>query len=569
MKKIFSLLLFFCVIVAAHAQTDSLIHIKEFSGSSVGAKLAAAMATCGTDSNIPCYLVIDASLATWPSGTLPTLCSHCYSIDYRFGSVSTDSGTLTMKDITTCNSTCIVKIGTVGSESQAVYYNSSSSSTSTESGSTSISSTSIFAFTGTSLNDDDNGTQATSIAVSSYSTTASVTTFATASAHGFSVGDWVNARFVSGWPSVPSYMAIGTGYTLFRVVSVPSTTTFTVSTSSISAGSCASSCGSVLSAMNNLPFQVTSKYGMPSTASAQTYVYLPAPVTIAGLATNFSSLFSAISPSTTGTTGYLVIDSPWNDINLCQDAATIEASYTTVFKEAHALGWTVVIPTIMSRWQGQSFGIGYCSYPVPPYFTARNVSNWLELQGKTVANAATGAYWDVFSDAGAVYNDSYMNSPYSYGASTAWVKYGSAIASAILTGAGSPTETLTWRYGGNRVQTGGMGQLSNGYQLVPDSDSYQTFQFLDSTMQNCVICIETDSNPGYAWVVFGAGMNVNGNAKIDSSGNISGTTLATTGNLSDGGQSAFAGYAMCLTTGGVVGHCTTTISSTGTCTCTQ
>lgn len=71
----------------ANAQSDNTVHVKTFPGSDVGTKVTNAMATCaGIAGTItPCILVIDASLAAFPAGTMPTLCSNCYLADYRTG----------------------------------------------------------------------------------------------------------------------------------------------------------------------------------------------------------------------------------------------------------------------------------------------------------------------------------------------------------------------------------------------------------------------------------------------------------------------------------------------------
>lgn len=74
--------------VYAFGQSDNMIHVKSFPGSTVGAKVAAAQATCNPDTNIPCILVIDASLKATVSGTMPTLCAQCTLDDYRGGAES-------------------------------------------------------------------------------------------------------------------------------------------------------------------------------------------------------------------------------------------------------------------------------------------------------------------------------------------------------------------------------------------------------------------------------------------------------------------------------------------------
>lgn len=75
----------FLGIGCAHSQTDNTIYVRNFAGANVGAKVAAAQLTCGPNTTVPCILVIDPSLAAWPAGTMPTLCSHCHVWDFRSG----------------------------------------------------------------------------------------------------------------------------------------------------------------------------------------------------------------------------------------------------------------------------------------------------------------------------------------------------------------------------------------------------------------------------------------------------------------------------------------------------
>lgn len=77
---------------AAFAQTDNTIYVRNFAGATVGAKVSAAQVTCGPNTMVPCILVIDPSLAAWATGTMPTLCSHCYLWDFRSGPPSGGGG---------------------------------------------------------------------------------------------------------------------------------------------------------------------------------------------------------------------------------------------------------------------------------------------------------------------------------------------------------------------------------------------------------------------------------------------------------------------------------------------
>lgn len=69
----------------AFGQTDNTLYVKQFAGATVGAKLTNAMQLCNGNTAIPCILVLDPSLAVYPSGTMPTLCAQCSLLDYRGG----------------------------------------------------------------------------------------------------------------------------------------------------------------------------------------------------------------------------------------------------------------------------------------------------------------------------------------------------------------------------------------------------------------------------------------------------------------------------------------------------
>lgn len=77
---------FFCLKPVRGQAIDSAIYVKNFSSqaNNVGGLVAAALGSC-KPAPIPCYLVIDPSLAAWAPGTLPTLPANTYLMDYRNG----------------------------------------------------------------------------------------------------------------------------------------------------------------------------------------------------------------------------------------------------------------------------------------------------------------------------------------------------------------------------------------------------------------------------------------------------------------------------------------------------
>jgi hypothetical protein len=86
MKRILGIIAALAIAVSfAHAQSDNTLHVKDFPGANVGAKVAAAQRSCSTNTTVPCTLVIDSSLAAAPAGTLPALCANCFVQDLRIG----------------------------------------------------------------------------------------------------------------------------------------------------------------------------------------------------------------------------------------------------------------------------------------------------------------------------------------------------------------------------------------------------------------------------------------------------------------------------------------------------
>jgi hypothetical protein len=68
----------------AFGQSDSMIHVKAFQGVTVGQKVTAAQRTC-VSAPVPCILILDASLAAYPEGAMPTLVSNASLYDFRSG----------------------------------------------------------------------------------------------------------------------------------------------------------------------------------------------------------------------------------------------------------------------------------------------------------------------------------------------------------------------------------------------------------------------------------------------------------------------------------------------------
>ena len=79
-------LAFLIIGAAALGQTTNTLYARNFPGSTVGQKVAAAQSHCQSAST--CVIVIDASLASYADGTMPAKCTGCLWLDYRGGSFS-------------------------------------------------------------------------------------------------------------------------------------------------------------------------------------------------------------------------------------------------------------------------------------------------------------------------------------------------------------------------------------------------------------------------------------------------------------------------------------------------
>ena len=60
-------------------------HAKSYPGTTVGQKVTAALASpaCPANTVVPCYVMIDPSLASFPAGTLPTPGTNQFLVDFR------------------------------------------------------------------------------------------------------------------------------------------------------------------------------------------------------------------------------------------------------------------------------------------------------------------------------------------------------------------------------------------------------------------------------------------------------------------------------------------------------
>jgi hypothetical protein len=75
--------LFLLASLSCLAQTDNTFYAKQFPGSDVGSKVAAAQSACDPNTAIKCFIIIDPSLYLLTPGNLPAKCTQCTWFDFR------------------------------------------------------------------------------------------------------------------------------------------------------------------------------------------------------------------------------------------------------------------------------------------------------------------------------------------------------------------------------------------------------------------------------------------------------------------------------------------------------
>ena len=329
-----------------------------------------------------------------------------------------------------------------------------------------------FAYLGDSFFDDDLHFQSSPIAVTSYTVGGSSISFNNSGTNGLSVGDWINLRFLTGWPAAPSNFAAGNGYSIFQVSATGlSSTTFQIASLPIgTVTSCGSSCGNAYSAMNYVPFLTAQSLNMPSGAINNTYEYV---TNMQQLSTNFSGLLGALAPGTTGKPLYIVLGGYGNDILDGQSGSTIIGYLESIYSQAHTMGAVVVATSPIS------FGLDQESCGCPEGFAYyEQVKQWIYGAGETLTNKASGQYWDIFSDEAETFTDASNSTLYetSQALTPGGNKlFANRVSTDMYTGNGIPNQKWTGDFYGTGSGIFPAGQ--NGRMYVPGIDGSWAFQW--------------------------------------------------------------------------------------------
>ena len=358
-----------------------------------------------------------------------------------------------------------------------------------------IPSNAIFVFVGTSMNFDDNHVLSTAVTLTGWSTTGGVTTVTNSGTNNFVSGEWVDMAAATSWPVNGAYVS-GTATRIFQVLSSGlSSTQFEINTSGVSAGSCASTCGSAYSASAYLPYATTAGGGMPSAAPGNTYAYCSVSdpnsnaCTLYGIATNYTNMLHSISPAVTGIPGYLIINGPNDDLGLNYTLTNIETYYQTIFSDAHADGWVIVVGSPTGANFNQNSATHAFAYQV-------SLDTWLRAQGKQTVQAASAGsseYWDIWSDVGSVDWDGGDTSIIA--TNTGLGPTGAQLASVTLdsdiqtaNGTVKPRRQLWWA---GPVSGGTTG--NNGYVLIPSNTPTATWRWMSPGLTTTYAELSTET----------------------------------------------------------------------------
>lgn len=262
-----------------------------------------------------------------------------------------------------------------GSSSSGVQYNPSTTS---------------IVFTGDSQIGDDTHVLGNLITVTAVNCNGTVCIMTNSGTNGLAAGDWITTDQITS-PSFLSTPLTGfniftTGQTEFQVISTGLSTTqfefaYTTNTGTGTGGT-------VENANYFLPYQAANLPFFKGHSNTQSRLPTGTP-SIGALDSNFSTVIGTAPTSP----AYLMLIGEANSIQLCYSAATIEASYQSVWTKAHAAGWTVVQSTLLPR----SFNISVVGCPTA--WTVFNTVNlWMRSQGQSMSNKSSGAYWDSLVD---------------------------------------------------------------------------------------------------------------------------------------------------------------------------
>ena len=261
------------------------------------------------------------------------------------------------------------------------------------------------AFAGDSSLGDDNHALGNSITVTAINCNGTVCIATNSGTNGLVAGGWIDIQGITS----PSFLNVGniitTGQSLFQIL--PTGLSSTQFEWAYTANTGTGTGGLAYDATYDLPFQILTKNSFAGYANV--YVHAGGAASIYYLATGgYTTYFHPQSPAVKGGTGYLFMmqdeDVYFSANNPTCTAAAIEGYYMTVWTEAHADGWKIVQES--TKPSTQMFNsIGNCSAtPAIAISLWQTVNVWMQAQGVSNLNLASGAYWDNWVDMAPAFN---------------------------------------------------------------------------------------------------------------------------------------------------------------------
>lgn len=228
---------------------------------------------------------------------------------------------------------------------------------------------------------DDNHGLSTAVPVTSYSSTGTVVTVETTSAHNLVAGDYIDAHSMTGWPNATQEPLLGS----FQVMATGLTSTQFEFDYVGSVSPCSSSCGNTYNANYWAIYQTANQPFIKGHGTVYGFEN-----SISGIDSSFSTTIAPLCAITPGP-NYLILEAGQNDLSTGTAAVTMETNFLDVYTQAHAAGCLVI--------QGSIVAANYGGFPNNNIWAnMASINEWFPEQAKSFSTVGTGAYWDQLID---------------------------------------------------------------------------------------------------------------------------------------------------------------------------
>lgn len=230
---------------------------------------------------------------------------------------------------------------------------------------------------------DDNHSLSSAVPVTSWNSDGAGTiTVVTTSAHGYAIGDYVDAHTLTGWPNSSTEEPFRGS---FQIISAGFTTTQFEFTYTTASHTCSSSCGNVYNANYWGIYQTANMPFIKSHGTVYGYVS-----SVADMDTNFAANVAPLCAAGAGP-NFVIFEAAQNDLSAGDVAPTIEGHFLSLYAQAHTAGCKVI--------QGSIAAANYGGFADPSIWANVGVLNqFFPQQVQSATNAASGQYIDQYVD---------------------------------------------------------------------------------------------------------------------------------------------------------------------------